>query len=347
MAWYIYPIFILLNSIYNLPRSHGTSQVPCLFIFGDSLSDSGNNNHLASLAKANYPPYGVDFPGGPTGRFTNGRTTIDLIGDLLGLDSYIQPFSNRSHVEYAKGVNYASGSAGIQKETGFQVGQRIWMDKQMEHHKEIVNKIRNDMGDNQAIMHLNKCLYSVYVGSNDWMINFFGGGSMKYKLSANSFGDALISQLTQQLTTLYNFGARKVIVFGLGPLGCLPPISPMGVCSPFANAIIERWNNKLKTMVMTFNSQYSDARFIWINSINIISNDLRGLGLRVRTTPCCQALTISCVPLSIPCKTRSDHAYWDCAHPTEAANKVLAARAFQAQQPADVYPIDISQLAQL
>ena len=59
-------------------------QVPCYFIFGDSLVDNGNNNQLRSLARADYLPYGIDFPGGrPTGRFSNGKTTVDVIGELL------------------------------------------------------------------------------------------------------------------------------------------------------------------------------------------------------------------------------------------------------------------------
>lgn len=54
---------------------------PCYFIFGDSLVDNGNNNQLQSLARANYFPYGIDFALGPTGRFSNGRTTVDVIGN--------------------------------------------------------------------------------------------------------------------------------------------------------------------------------------------------------------------------------------------------------------------------
>lgn len=60
--------------------SNAQPQVPCFFIFGDSLVDNGNNNAIASLARANYLPYGIDFPRGPTGRFSNGRTTVDVIG---------------------------------------------------------------------------------------------------------------------------------------------------------------------------------------------------------------------------------------------------------------------------
>lgn len=55
-------------------------QVPCFFIFGDSLVDNGNNNGMVTLARANYRPYGIDFPGGTTGRFTNGRTYVDALG---------------------------------------------------------------------------------------------------------------------------------------------------------------------------------------------------------------------------------------------------------------------------
>ena len=55
---------------------------PVIYIFGDSMSDVGNNNYLLlSIAKCNYPWYGIDYEGGyPTGRFTNGRT----IGDIMG-----------------------------------------------------------------------------------------------------------------------------------------------------------------------------------------------------------------------------------------------------------------------
>jgi len=61
----------------------GDPIAPCYFIFGDSLVDSGNNNRLTSLARANYFPYGIDFQYGPTGRFSNGKTTVDVISNLL------------------------------------------------------------------------------------------------------------------------------------------------------------------------------------------------------------------------------------------------------------------------
>ena len=50
------------------------------FVFGDSLVDNGNNNYLATSARADSPPYGIDYPSHrPTGRFSNGLNIPDII----------------------------------------------------------------------------------------------------------------------------------------------------------------------------------------------------------------------------------------------------------------------------
>lgn len=54
--------------------------MPALFVFGDALLDSGNNNNLSTNSKANYSPFGVDFGGKPTGRFSNSRNEADFMG---------------------------------------------------------------------------------------------------------------------------------------------------------------------------------------------------------------------------------------------------------------------------
>jgi hypothetical protein len=70
--------------------------VPATFCFGDSLADPGNNNYINSLSKANYPFNGIDFAAGPTGRFTNGRTTVDIIGTVLLLAALLRCLNGNS-----------------------------------------------------------------------------------------------------------------------------------------------------------------------------------------------------------------------------------------------------------
>lgn len=50
------------------------------FVFGDSLVDNGNNNYLVTTARADAPPYGIDYPTHQaTGRFSNGINIPDII----------------------------------------------------------------------------------------------------------------------------------------------------------------------------------------------------------------------------------------------------------------------------
>nr|XP_024395505.1 GDSL esterase/lipase At1g71250-like [Physcomitrium patens] len=94
--------------------------MPAMFILGDSLVDVGNNNYVLTLAKANYPPNGLDFPQGPSGRFCNGRTVSDCLVQYMGLPfppAYLDPTAKGPVI--LQGLNYASVAAGILDSTGY------------------------------------------------------------------------------------------------------------------------------------------------------------------------------------------------------------------------------------
>lgn len=75
--------FLLLLLAPVIPLANGQPLVPALFTFGDSVLDVGINNHLETLTKANFLPYGRDFiTHEPTGRFCNGKLTSDFTGTL-------------------------------------------------------------------------------------------------------------------------------------------------------------------------------------------------------------------------------------------------------------------------
>lgn len=59
------------------------------FVFGDSLVDNGNNDFLVTTARADSPPYGIDFPTHrPTGRFSNGLNIPDLLSCVLKIENF-------------------------------------------------------------------------------------------------------------------------------------------------------------------------------------------------------------------------------------------------------------------
>jgi hypothetical protein len=87
LPWWLL-LLAVVPAVTAAATAGGEGRAPALFVFGDSLIDSGNNNNLASLAKANYFPYGIDFAGGPTGRFCNGYTIVDELGTYVQKNTY-------------------------------------------------------------------------------------------------------------------------------------------------------------------------------------------------------------------------------------------------------------------
>ncbi|KAH1250863.1 GDSL esterase/lipase [Glycine max] len=336
----------------------GAPQVPCYFIFGDSLVDNGNNNQLQSLARADYLPYGIDFPGGPSGRFSNGKTTVDAIAELLGFDDYIPPYADASGDAILKGVNYASAAAGIREETGQQLGGRISFSGQVQNYQSTVSQVVNLLGnEDSAANYLSKCIYSIGLGSNDYLNNYFMPQfySSSRQYSPDEYADVLIQAYTEQLKTLYNYGARKMVLFGIGQIGCSPnelaQNSPDGkTCVEKINSANQIFNNKLKGLTDQFNNQLPDARVIYVNSYgifqDIISNP-SAYGFSVTNAGCCGVGRnngqITCLPMQTPCQNRREYLFWDAFHPTEAGNVVVAQRAYSAQSASDAYPAFDSQ----
>ncbi|TKY71909.1 GDSL esterase/lipase [Spatholobus suberectus] len=345
-------LLLFLAANYMLHCVHGVSQVPCVFIFGDSLSDSGNNNELPTTTKSNYRPYGIDFPGGPTGRFTNGRTEIDIITQFLGFEKFIPPFANTSDSDILKGVNYASGGAGIRNETGLITGAVISLESQLKNHKVIVSQIATRLGSpDLAQQYLEKCLYYVNIGSNDYIANYFLPQyySTSSIYSPEQYAQALIEELSQNLLALHDIGARKYVLVGLGLFGCTPGVmyshGTNGSCVEEENAAAFNFNNKLKALVDQFNNRFSaNSKFIFIHTASKALDNAHGF--LVSTAACCLLeLSGECIPDRRPCYNRSDYVFWDDFHPTEAWNLLNAITSYNSTiDPAFTYPMDIKHL---
>ena len=76
---------IISSSAITMPSFGGggtnNNNIPAVFVFGDSQSDTGNGwfvNHRTAFI----PPFGKTFPGYPDGRFSDGRT---FVSDFLGI----------------------------------------------------------------------------------------------------------------------------------------------------------------------------------------------------------------------------------------------------------------------
>ncbi|KAG9456904.1 hypothetical protein H6P81_001412 [Aristolochia fimbriata] len=337
-------------------RRRDRELVPAMFVFGDSLIDNGNNNNLPSFAKANYYPYGIDFSGGPTGRFSNGYTIVDEIADQLGLP-LIPPFSQASGEQALHGVNYASAAAGILDVTGRNFVGRIPFNQQIRNFETTLDQITDRLGAADVADSIAKCIFFVGMGSNDYLNNYLMPNyPTRNQYNPQQFADLLIQQYTKQVTSLYNLGARKVVISAVGLLGCVPSILAQDAssrCSDYVNRLVLPFNNNIRSMVNGLNANLPGARFIYIDTYNMFRDILgspRSFGFSVVDRGCCgigkNSGQITCLPLQMPCANRNQYVFWDAFHPTAAVNVLLGKMAFSGITRV-AYPMNIQQLASL
>ncbi|KAL4586467.1 hypothetical protein LXL04_011103 [Taraxacum kok-saghyz] len=339
----------------------GAAQAPAIWVMGDSLVDNGNNNFLNSIAKANFYPYGIDYYRGPSGRFCNARTFSDILGDWLGIAAP-PPFSDPTTAgnRILGGVNYASAAGGILDESGLNYGDRYTLSQQVVNFETTLGQLRSMMSPGNLTQLLSNSIVVMVFGSNDYINNYFltNGYSTTRGYTPEAFANLLLTRYARQIHALYSLGLRKFFIPGIGPLGCIPSIlatgqAPAGRCVDSVNQMLGPFNEGLKRLVDQLNGgSHPGGIFVYGNTYGVfgdILNNPAKYGFTVRDRACCgigrNLGEITCLPLQGPCMNRDQHVFWDAFHPTQAANAVLAQRAYSGSST-DCYPINVQQLAQ-
>ncbi|CAI0392816.1 unnamed protein product [Linum tenue] len=118
-------VFPVISNAAGAPKK---KSAPAILVFGDSIVDPGNNNHVATIVKCDFPPYGRDFVGAkPTGRFCNGKVPSDFAANILGLKELVPAYLDPTLTlqDLATGVSFASGGSGYDPLTARQELYRI------------------------------------------------------------------------------------------------------------------------------------------------------------------------------------------------------------------------------
>ncbi|XP_056170047.1 GDSL esterase/lipase 7-like [Syzygium oleosum] len=321
--------------------SSSSPLAPALYAFGDSLVDSGNNNLLPTLAKADYLPYGNNFMGGVTGRFTNGRTIPDFLAEFLGLP-YPPPYLSFRTSAAITGLNFASGACGILPETGNYLGKCLNLGDQVRLFESaaVDDLPRLFKSSDEFSGYLDKSIFAFLIGSNDYISNYLNPTlySTSKTYEPRPFAKLLVAALSQHLERLYNMGAKKFVVFQIGPIGCIPTIAKKsnhdGVCDGGLNLLVSYFNQMLQPMLQNMTSSLSGSMFV-LGQANSLGYDAiinpSKYGLTDSRNPCCTTWrngTLSCVPFRTPCPIADKHFFWDGYHPTDEASSIIASRCF-------------------
>ncbi|KAL7155015.1 hypothetical protein ABFS83_03G045000 [Erythranthe nasuta] len=259
----LFTLYFLFNisstgAVINLPEN---TSIPAVIFFGDSIADTGNNNYIPTLAKANFPPYGENFIGGnPTGRFSNGKIVPDFIAEELGIKPLSPPFLDPSLQDHdlLTGVNFASAGSEYDPLTS----DLLWvlsLSDQLEMFKDYIVRLKKIVGDERSSAILKESIIAVSSGSNDIWNTYSNVRQFQYDVP--SYTDLLVRYASTFVQDLYGLGARRIGVFSMLPIGCLPSqITQKGglgrKCVEEYNRIVQLFNDKLSAEItfLTHNS---------------------------------------------------------------------------------------------
>jgi phospholipase/lecithinase/hemolysin len=201
--------FVLFS--FMLPLKATAATFSQLFVFGDSLSDTGNafiaTGGLVNPTQAT-PPSPPYFPG----RFSNGPIWVDTLAQKLNVN--LTPFLALSSPDPTASINFAVGGATTGEFNAFVPSPPFppsGLQAQINAFTSL--KAAGLPADSNA-------LYTVLAGGNDF-------------ISGSIDPSGSVKNVSKAVTDLYNAGARNILVGNLPDLGKTPralgfdPLNPV------------------------------------------------------------------------------------------------------------------------
>ncbi len=298
--------FVLLS--FMLPTKASAASFDQIFVFGDSLSDTGNTYNATGKTFPQSPPY---FEG----RFSNGPLWVEYLGDQLGLKPTL--FTTIPATPPTQGINFAFGgaSSGLDNAVVPNVGLPGVL-------QQVLGFAGNLQANNQTADP--NALYTLWGGANDF---FF--------LNPED-STTPISNISLALNTLVGVGAKNILVFNLPDLGQLPAATIDNRNPVTLSESTNEFNLGLATTVNAL-SRNPNLNIISIDTFSLF-NQASALGFTNVTESCLSRLDICDPGNNKSCLSRLDicdpgnnkFLIWDDFHPTTAAHKVIADAAMAA-----------------
>lgn len=288
----------------SLPVKAATIDYSQLFVFGDSLSDSGN---VFNLSGGTFPPSPPYFPG----RFSNGPNWVDQFAAHLGLnpslitDPALNPASPPSD-----GINFAYGAATSGDTT---IAHLATGNPALSTLPGLTQQIQQFQGlyggANQPDP---DALFVLWIGGNDYL---FGVNDPA----------TVLTNIENAINALSALGAENFLIANLPDLGETPLAGLQGAEAPL-NAVTQVHNDGLEALLGTLDGNFS------LLDINQLFKDALADPAAFGFTDPENAFLLVCFDnnnnfICPPGTTPDQFVYWDEIHPTSPAHSVIAATA--------------------
>lgn len=311
-----------------------------VLFFGDSYGDPGNNNHIPTLIKSNFLPYGKNFVGGkPTGRFSDGKIIPDYLVAGLGikelLPAYLDP--NLKEQDLITGVSFSSSGTGLDNLTAATLSV-IPMWKEIENFKEYRTRVAMLVGGTKkAAKLLNSAVAFISIGTNDFIANYFLKPIRPSHFTVSQYVDFLLRTLSGYIEELYSLDVRRVGVINLPPLGCLPfektlHIKVGGKCDEKVIEAAAEYNEKLISTIDGLKAKLPALKIVSLKYYDIVLDAIKNpakYGFEVTGKSCCGTGTIEVAYLCnqatpFTCSDASKYVFFDSIHLTQKSYAIIS-----------------------
>ncbi|KAF0904455.1 hypothetical protein E2562_034565 [Oryza meyeriana var. granulata] len=311
------------------------SRFKAIFMFGDSIVDPGNNNARLTEARADFPPYGQDFPGGvATGRFSNGKVPGDLLASKLGIKDLLSPYNdpNLELSDLLTGVAFASGGSGYDPLTSIP-STAISSSGQLDLFSDYKQKLTSLIGEEAMTRVLSKAVFFTVMGANDILNNYFSLPVRQHQYDIPGYVDFLVSNAVNFTLKMNEMGAKMIGFVGVPPLGCCPSqrTGPSRECEPLRNQASELFNTRIKQEIDRLNAERNidGSRFLYIdiyyNLLDLIQQP-GYYGFKDASDGCCGNTVLNAaifIKYHSACPNVYDYIFWDSFHPSEKAYDIV------------------------
>ncbi|KAL1535491.1 GDSL esterase/lipase-like protein [Salvia divinorum] len=310
-----------------------------VYAFGDAIFDTGNNNGLITICRADHLPYAAVFNNTNSfGRFSNGLLPVDMLVRDLGIKPLLQPYLNRQNAPedtLQTGVSFASTCSGFDDLTAAEVGVHT-MKKQYSYFEAARETMRQDIGDDDTDDIIRNAIYLISGGTNDMLDNYYAIPIRRYMYTVSAYHDFLLSNLRDFVKKLYKLGARKMGVLGMPPVGCLPldvaaNFGKKNECVEEHNSDAEQYNERLEQYINQFATEMPLLTIVYVDVYNPMMDmkyDLVRYGFDQTIEGCCGSGSWEvgpfCSKYARVCDNATEYLFWDSVHPTQAAYRILA-----------------------
>jgi phospholipase/lecithinase/hemolysin len=305
----------------------GDPKFDSLYVFGDSLADNGNDFILSKILGANpaIPPSVSPHRAYFNGRFSNGPLEFEylwqrLSGQAPGTRNGLRPFLELPVLGPTGAVDFGFGGTGTplldQTPGGFYAPG---LKGQIELFRAALARRRPSRG----------ALYAVVTGANDYRDD---------ETNVPMKPEDVVKNISDSIVSLYQLGARNVIVLNLPDLGLLPANrdnpGPATQLSQFHNGLLAFAMNDLSAQLPDLHLIQIDLNAVFALLPASMDRQTPALDVLIQTPlqPPFPPLPMSSCLFVNPAScqdvptfdTGLQFLFWDVVHPTTAVHKILS-----------------------